>query len=68
MPITENQFFKITSVHRDDLENAGFDASQAGDATMHRLASKMANDYCEQLFWEHLPILAEIIGIPRKEE
>ena len=68
MPITENSFFKITSVHRDDLEHAGFDALQVDDHTMQRLASKMADDYCDQLFWDHLPIIAEIVGIPRKEE
>jgi len=68
MPITGDKFFKITSVHRDDLENIGFDASHVDDSTMQHLASKMADDYCEQLFWDHLPIIAEIVGIPRKED
>jgi len=68
MPINKDKFFKITSVHRDDLEQAGFDVSQVEDSTMEHLASKMADDYCEQLFWIHLPIIAEILGIPRKEE
>ena len=66
MPITREKHFEITSVHRDDLEHAGFDASQVDDTAMERLASKMADDYCEQLFWEHLPIIAEILGIPRR--
>ena len=52
--------------HRDDLEHAGFDASQVDDAAMERLATKIADDYCEQLFWDHLPIIAEIMGIPRR--
>ena len=66
MPITREKHFEITSVHRDDLEHAGFDASQVDDAAMEHLASKMADDYCEQLFWDHLPIIAEIVGIPRQ--
>ena len=66
MPINKDKFFKITSVHRDDLENAGFDVSKVDDAMMERLASKMADDYCEQLFWDQLPIIAEIMGIPRQ--
>ena len=40
MPIIENSFFKITSVHRDDLEHAGFDTSQVDDHTMERLPAK----------------------------
>ncbi len=65
MPITREKHFKITSIHRDDLVQAGFDASQVDDTTMERLASKMADDYCEQLFWDQLPIIAEIMGIHR---
>lgn len=60
-------YFIITRVHRDDLEAAGFDASNVDDATMERLADKMGEDYVTQLFWEHLPIMAEDLGIPQKE-
>jgi hypothetical protein len=39
---------------------------------MREIARKMANDYCEQLFWEHLPIIAEYVaereGIDFKKE
>jgi len=31
MPITEDKFFKITSVHRDDPEKIGYDASLVED-------------------------------------
>ena len=68
MPFTKEKHFNITSIHRDDLEQAVFDVSQIDDATMERLASKMADDYFEQLFWDQLPIIAEILGIPRKED
>lgn len=67
VPVDEGGSFKITGVHRDDLEAAGFDASNVDDATMERLASKMSDDYLEQLFWVHLPIIAEYLDIPRKE-
>lgn len=63
----EKEFFHITSVTRDDLEVAGFDAKNVDDSTMEYLAKKMADDYVSQLFWMHLPVIAEYLGIPRKE-
>jgi hypothetical protein len=60
--------FAITSVHRDDLETQGFDASNIDDATMFELAHKMANAYVESDFWIDLEIIAEHIGIPKKAE
>ena len=62
-------FFKITSVSRADLEQEGFDVSKVDDDTMIQLASKLANDYCEQLFWSSLVILAEdYFKIPRTKQ
>jgi len=59
--------FPITSVSREDLEALGFDTSNVSDDTMERLASKLADDYCEQLFWSSLEILAENhFNIPKK--
>lgn len=60
-------YFSISSLHRDDLEAAGFDASNVDDATMERMADKMGDDYVTQLFWEHLPFFAEEFDVPRKE-
>ena len=60
--------FPITSVSREDLEAKGFDVSEVDDATMERLASRMADDYCEQLFWTSMEIIAEYMGIPKKGE
>jgi len=60
--------FKISALTRDDLEAIGFDASDVDDDTMDRLASKLGDDYCEQLFWTSLEIIAEEgFNIPRKE-
>ena len=35
------------------------------DGTMNELAKKMADDYCEQLFWLSLEIIAEYLKIPK---
>lgn len=61
-------FFYITSVHRDDLEERGFDVSNVTDKQMRRLANQMSDDYCNQLFHESMEILADGLGIPRKEK
>ena len=62
------EFFQISAVSRDDLKHIGFDTDNVDDSTMERLASKLGNDYCEQLFWSSLEILAEALEIPKKEE
>lgn len=60
-------YFPITSVHREDLQGAGFDVEEISDDDMKELARKMANDYCEQLFWESMETIAEILCFPRKK-
>lgn len=60
--------FSISRLSREDLEEKGFDTSDVDDKTMERLASKLGDDYCEQLFWESLEIIAESMGIPRRED
>lgn len=52
-------YFPITSIHRDDLATKGFDIRRISDSDMKQLADKMASDYCNQLFWSSLKILAE---------
>ncbi len=56
--------FPITSVSRADLLNkeVGFTRKQAlqvSDEQMRKIASKLADDYCNQLFWSSLSIIAE---------
>ena len=58
--------FKITSVCRADLMEDGAGLSRTAalrvtDAQMERIASKMADDYCNQLFWSSLPIITEYV-------
>jgi hypothetical protein len=58
--------FPIVSVCRADLESIGFDASAVDDAKMERLAGKLADGYCEQLFFGSLEIIARWLDIPRR--
>lgn len=60
--------FIITQVSREDLETIGYDTSEVSDDTMERLASKLGDDYCEQLFWTSLDIMAEYMEIPKKKK
>lgn len=61
----KEDFFPITSVSRDDLQAAGFDIRTISGAQMRRLAKKMADDYCEQLFWRSMEIIADYMEFPR---
>ena len=62
----EDGFFPITSVHRLDIKEAlhltDEKVAKFTDDMMLEIARKMADDYCEQLFWDHLPIIAEYVA------
>lgn len=58
-------YFKITSVAREDLDGLDYDTSKVDDGTMLRLASKMADAYCDNGFWIDLPIIADHLEIPK---
>ena len=60
--------FIVTQVSREDLEAIGYDTSEVSDDTMERLASKLGDDYCEQLFWTSLDIMAEYMEIPKRKK
>lgn len=66
--LEQDDFFYITSLHRDDLEAVGFDVSEVTDNDMRRLAKLMGDDYTTQLFHVSMEILAEYMGIPKKGE
>ena len=65
----QKMFFPITSVCMDDVIHAFNGSDQLPDvikrmkeleeSDMKYLASKMANDYLEQLYWDSLKILFE---------
>ena len=68
--MTNNKKFKqfqITSICREDLEEAGFDASKVDDSKMEHLASKLADAYLDNGFWVDLPIAAEYFNISKKQ-
>jgi len=72
----EDGFFPITSVHRLDIQEAlhltDEQVAKITDDMMREIARKMADDYCEQLFWDHLPVIVEFVaerdGIDLKNE
>ena len=59
--------FEITNVSREDLEDIGFNTSEVSDDTMKKLASKLADDYCDTLYWISLEAIAESLNIPKYE-
>jgi len=71
MLLSEEGLFKITSVSKDDIlreykysgseikEQVKRSVEKMDDADMEHLASKMADDYCEQLFWGSLRVIFE---------
>ncbi len=61
------EFYPITSVCKDDLIQTFVDDSDAQEAIkemdegdMQTLASKMADDYCDQLYWDSLKVIFEL--------
>lgn len=60
--------FCISRLSREDIESIGFDTSDVDDKTMQALAEDLGEDYCNQLFWISLEIIAEeSYHIPKKE-
>lgn len=61
--------FTITSLSREDLKHLGYDITNVSDDIMEGIASRLEDDYCEQLFWTSLDIIAsERFNIPKKEK
>lgn len=62
--------FPICSICRDDLAGKGYDVEKIDDSNMERLDSKLGDDYCEQLFWGSMEIIADGMELPKegKEE
>jgi hypothetical protein len=60
-------YFPITRLHRDDLEELGFDTSNVDDGMMELLARGLEDVYVENWFWPGLEILADNLKIKRKD-
>jgi hypothetical protein len=61
-------YFQVSCVHRDDLESIGYNTSKVDDSTMKKVASKLSDDICEQVYWESLSIIAYHLGIPERRK
>ena len=67
--LTQNsEFYPITSVCKDDIFHVFGDDNEAkeaigkmDDGDMETLASKLADDYCEQLYWDSLKVIVEMV-------
>jgi hypothetical protein len=57
---SELNFYEVTSVSKSDLEMIykAEDVAKLTDEDMERLASKLANAYCDNGFWIDLEIIA----------
>lgn len=65
--MTPKESWVISELSREDLEGLDYDTSNITDDEMERLAGKLGDDYCEQLFWTSLKVLAdEYFEFPRK--
>lgn len=60
------EFFEISSVAREDLEEKGYDTSNVTDDQMRNLAKRLGNAYVENEFWIDLEIIADYLEIPKK--
>jgi hypothetical protein len=64
------QPFEITSVSREDLQEyfSKEDIALLDDGSMARIASKMADDYLEQMYWLSLEIITKRVLEEIKKE
>jgi hypothetical protein len=67
---TWNRPFVITTVCRGDLQQflSKAQIARLDDGDMERIASQMANAYCEEVFWIDLKIIAEDVLSEKDEE
>ena len=63
----KQEYFPVTFISKDDINHAFNNDPKVkkivtgmDDTDMKNLASKMADDYCEQLFWESLKAIFEL--------
>lgn len=59
------EYFPIIRLHRDDLISRGFNGEEVDDCDMITIAEKLKTDYCEQLHWQSLDIIATDMEVPK---
>lgn len=59
----KKEYFTITTIHREDLAGViGEEKANAfTDSDMKHLASKMSDDYLNQLYWESMKTIVEFL-------
>lgn len=62
----KTESFSITSVAREDVKVAGFEADDIDDDQMDLLAKKMSSAYVCNSFWIDLKIIAEELGFKKR--
>ena len=63
------EYFEVCSVHKDDIEQLGFDSSKLSEEDMLRIASRQGDlmtDCCD--YWTALEGACEYWEIPRKDD
>jgi len=55
----------ITSLSVNDLKAQGFDVSNVTQKQLELIASEMADDYVENLFWDDINCYAKKFNIPK---
>lgn len=64
----EIEFFNITSVSRDDVNELNFDGANMTDSQMERLADKMENAYLGNGYWDDMRLCLEDMEIPKLQD
>ena len=59
------EFFDISSVSREDVDETGFDGQNMTEEQMEHLSSKMDRAYVENGFWQDIVSIADYIGIDK---
>jgi len=58
-------FYPISSLHIDDLKDAGFDVRKVTEDDMSTIAERLSEAFLELTFWQFLPEIADDLEIPR---
>lgn len=58
--------FPISCLTKEDLDKTGYDTNNVNNKQLQHLASKLGDDYHEQLFWDNLDNLAYRYGFDKR--
>lgn len=60
--------FVVCVLSRDDLKEIGVDPDSLSDSAMKKIASKMGESYCNNVFWEDLRFYTGMFGKTKIDE